>query len=244
MWTVIGRAAGSRVTFTFEFRPAAKQGTMAEENNVYMAKLAEQAERYDEMVEYMKAVAETSDSDLTLEERNLLSVAYKNVVGARRASLRIIGSIKQKENEKGATEKANAVANYQSSVRKPHLPSTIPAPTLEPAIQPLPPHHMHAPLYFAAPRSPRWVPAAAAPPPECPIHGAHARCAIRVGREGAQHHLRGHPRAARQEAHRQGLWEPGGECLLPQDEGRLLPLCAPTPNLEMKAHAFSMVPSF
>jgi len=72
-------------------------------DEVYMAKLAEQAERYDEMVEYMKKVAESSQEDLSLEERNLLSVAYKNVVGARRASLRIIGSIESKEVEKGAT---------------------------------------------------------------------------------------------------------------------------------------------
>ena len=47
-----------------------------------MAKLAEQAERYEEMVEYMKKVATNAASDLSLEERNLLSVAYKNVVGA------------------------------------------------------------------------------------------------------------------------------------------------------------------
>ena len=62
------------------------------DDNVYMAKLAEQAERYDEMVQYMKVVAQNSTDDLSLEERNLLSVAYKNVVGARRASLRIIGA--------------------------------------------------------------------------------------------------------------------------------------------------------
>ena len=54
------------------------------DDNVYMAKLAEQAERYEEMVEYMKAVATAATDDLSLEERNLLSVAYKNVVGARR----------------------------------------------------------------------------------------------------------------------------------------------------------------
>jgi len=46
------------------------------EENVYMAKLAEQAERYDEMVEAMKKVA-CMDVELTVEERNLLSVAYK-----------------------------------------------------------------------------------------------------------------------------------------------------------------------
>merc|ERR1712137_1300848 len=71
--------------------------TMADrEDNVYKAKLAEQAERYDEMVESMKKVA-SMDVELTVEERNLLSVAYKNVIGARRASWRIISSIEQKE---------------------------------------------------------------------------------------------------------------------------------------------------
>jgi len=82
---------------------------------VYMAKLAEQAERYDEMVEYMKAVALASPADLSLEERNLLSVAYKNVVGARRASLRIIGSIEGKEREKGSAN-LGLVTTYKAKV--------------------------------------------------------------------------------------------------------------------------------
>lgn len=52
-----------------------------------------------EMVEAMKKVA-SLDVELTVEERNLLSVAYKNVIGARRASWRIISSIEQKEENK------------------------------------------------------------------------------------------------------------------------------------------------
>ena len=84
-------------------------------DNVYMAKLAEQAERYDEMVEYMKTVATEASQDLSLEERNLLSVAYKNVVGARRASLRIIGSIKNKEIEKDGG-KVRVVESYEAKV--------------------------------------------------------------------------------------------------------------------------------
>merc|ERR1712070_902299 len=66
------------------------------DKNIYFAKLAEQAERYDEMAEYMKAVG-TAGVDLSVEERNLLSVAYKNAVGSRRASWRIISSVEQKE---------------------------------------------------------------------------------------------------------------------------------------------------
>uniref|UniRef100_A0A7S2IVL1 14-3-3 domain-containing protein n=1 Tax=Haptolina brevifila TaxID=156173 RepID=A0A7S2IVL1_9EUKA len=91
--------------------------SMMKEEDAYMAKLAEQAERYDEMVEYMKSVANATTGDLTLEERNLLSVAYKNVVGARRASLRIIGSIEAKEKEKGS-DKATLVTNYKGKVEQ------------------------------------------------------------------------------------------------------------------------------
>jgi len=71
------------------------------EKNVYKAKLAEQAERYDEMVDAMKKVAGLK-VELTVEERNLLSVAYKNVIGSRRAAFRIISSIEQKEASKSA----------------------------------------------------------------------------------------------------------------------------------------------
>lgn len=66
---------------------------------IFQAKLAEQAERYDEMAELMKKVAQR-DAQLTSEERNLLSVAYKNVVGARRSSWRVVSSIEQKELDK------------------------------------------------------------------------------------------------------------------------------------------------
>ena len=46
---------------------------------VQKAKLAEQAERYDDMAAAMKSVTEQG-LELSNEERNLLSVAYKNVV--------------------------------------------------------------------------------------------------------------------------------------------------------------------
>lgn len=87
------------------------------EDNVYKAKLTEQAERYDEMVECMKRVA-AMDVELTVEERNLLSVAYKNVIGARRASWRIISSIEQKEESKGGESKVDLIKQYRSVVEK------------------------------------------------------------------------------------------------------------------------------
>ncbi|URE47397.1 hypothetical protein MUK42_04900 [Musa troglodytarum] len=88
------------------------------DESVYMAKLAEQAERYEEMVEYMEKVAglATEGEELTAEERNLLSVAYKNVIGARRASWRIVSSIEQKEEGRGNHDHVAAIRGYRSRI--------------------------------------------------------------------------------------------------------------------------------
>lgn len=67
------------------------------------------------MVDAMKKVA-ALDVELTVEERNLLSVAYKNVIGARRASWRIISSIEQKEENKGSEEKVDMIKKYRATV--------------------------------------------------------------------------------------------------------------------------------
>lgn len=67
------------------------------------------------MVEAMKKVA-SLDVELTVEERNLLSVAYKNVIGARRASWRIISSIEQKEESKGGEDKLEMIRQYRAQV--------------------------------------------------------------------------------------------------------------------------------
>nr|ADO95304.1 14-3-3-like protein GF14 Chi [Eutrema salsugineum] len=89
----------------------------AREEFVYMAKLAEQAERYEEMVEFMEKVAKAVDKEeLTVEERNLLSVAYKNVIGARRASWRIISSIEQKEESRGNNDHVSLSRDYRTKI--------------------------------------------------------------------------------------------------------------------------------
>ena len=64
----------------------------------------------------MKNVA-SLDVELTVEERNLLSVAYKNVIGARRASWRIISSIEQKEEHKGSEDKLGMIRTYRDQVK-------------------------------------------------------------------------------------------------------------------------------
>jgi 14-3-3 protein epsilon len=73
-------------------------------NLVFLARTAETAERYEDMCKFMRALVEWTDSkekkeDLSVEERNLLSVAYKNVVGARRAAWRTLNIDEHKDDE-------------------------------------------------------------------------------------------------------------------------------------------------
>jgi 14-3-3 protein epsilon len=67
------------------------------------------------MVENMKSVA-SEDQELSVEERNLLSVAYKNVIGARRASWRIVTSIEQKEESKGNSSQVGLIKEYRQKI--------------------------------------------------------------------------------------------------------------------------------
>nr|XP_033514786.1 14-3-3 protein 8 isoform X2 [Nicotiana tomentosiformis] len=67
------------------------------------------------MVDAMKNVA-NMDVELTVEERNLFSVGYKNVVGARRASWRILSSIEQKEESRGNEQNVKRIKEYQQKV--------------------------------------------------------------------------------------------------------------------------------
>lgn len=82
-------------------------------DTVHRARIAEQAERYDDMAKAMKEVTEQGNS-LNNEERNLLSVAYKNVVGARRSSWRIISSIEQKGDH--SEKKLEMVRKYRKDI--------------------------------------------------------------------------------------------------------------------------------
>ena len=53
------------------------------------------------------------DDELSTNERNILSVAFKNVVGTRRAAWRVISLIERKENKKGATQNAEKARIYK-----------------------------------------------------------------------------------------------------------------------------------
>lgn len=68
-----------------------------------------------EMVEFMKKVVE-QDKELTVEERNLLSVAYKNVIGARRTSWRVFGGLEGSSQVRGNPKAAESLKRYRDEL--------------------------------------------------------------------------------------------------------------------------------
>mmetsp|Transcript_34466 Transcript_34466/g.90266 ORF Transcript_34466/g.90266 Transcript_34466/m.90266 type:complete len:240 (-) Transcript_34466:86-805(-) len=84
-------------------------------HEVYFATLAEQAERYDEMAEHMRTAA-MFDQELDANERNLLAVAYKQAVGARRAAWRIVAVAEHEEELKGNTLTKARATEYRKRI--------------------------------------------------------------------------------------------------------------------------------
>lgn len=74
------------------------------EELIYLAKICEQTERYNEMLEFIRTYLNHAQTDtLSVEDRNLLSVAYKNCVGNKRTSWRILETLEKKEESKNTT---------------------------------------------------------------------------------------------------------------------------------------------
>lgn len=76
------------------------------EELIEIAKLADQIERYEDMVRAMKRYVELQKSLARADYRNFLSVAYKNVVGARRSAWRALMS--EKDNEQAVLKEYKA----------------------------------------------------------------------------------------------------------------------------------------
>jgi len=66
------------------------------EEQIFLARVAEQAERFEDMVTFLKkAIDSKNGEDFTMDERNLLSVGFKNLIGSQRGAIRTIGAIEQ-----------------------------------------------------------------------------------------------------------------------------------------------------
>ena len=89
---------------------------LSKEELLLLSRLAEQCERYDEMMDYVRHFISKCTSEFTDDERNILSVAFKNVVGNRRTAWRVLSSIESKEGRRGNEENKARAAAYKEKV--------------------------------------------------------------------------------------------------------------------------------
>ena len=88
------------------------------EKNVYLAMLAEQCNRFNEMVSFLEDMVRSRDKDLNSDERNLLSIAYKNSVSGGRSALRTIMAYENKEKKKENSTFLPFIQEYRKKVEE------------------------------------------------------------------------------------------------------------------------------
>ncbi len=86
------------------------------EKNIYMAMLAEQCNRFEEMVEFLETMVSKRDNDLNSDERNLLSIAYKNSVTSKRTALRTVMAYEMKEKKKENSTFLPYITEYKKKI--------------------------------------------------------------------------------------------------------------------------------
>ena len=85
------------------------------EEKIFLARVAEQAERFEDMVDFLSKVLDVKGAEVTSDERNLLSVAFKNLISSKRAACRTIAAIEQ--NPKYA-KFSDALARYKTEIEE------------------------------------------------------------------------------------------------------------------------------
>lgn len=88
---------------------------MSVEESIFLARVAEQAERFDDMVDFLKPVLDQKGADLSSDERNLLSVAFKNLISSKRTAWRTISAIEQNPKY---TKFAESLATYKKKIEE------------------------------------------------------------------------------------------------------------------------------
>jgi 14-3-3 protein epsilon len=88
------------------------------EKQVYLAMLAEQCNRFEDMMEFLEEMVKNKKEDLTSDERNLLSIAYKNTISLRRQAIRTLLAYEMKEKKRDESLYLKYITDYKEKVEK------------------------------------------------------------------------------------------------------------------------------
>ena len=88
------------------------------EKQIYLAMLAEQCSRYEDMMNFLEDMVQKKSSDLSSDERNLLSIAYKNTISQDRQAIRTLLAYESKEAKKNESPYLEFIREYKTKVQK------------------------------------------------------------------------------------------------------------------------------
>ena len=88
------------------------------EKQVYLAMLAEQCTRYEDMMSFLEDMVKMKTEDLSSDERNLLSIAYKNTISQDRQAIRTLLAYESKESKKTDSPYLEFIREYKVKVQK------------------------------------------------------------------------------------------------------------------------------
>ena len=88
------------------------------EKQIYLAMLAEQCSRYEDMMNFLEEMVQKKSSDLSSDERNLLSIAYKNTISQDRQAIRTLMAYESKEAKKSESPYLEFIREYKTKVQK------------------------------------------------------------------------------------------------------------------------------
>ena len=88
------------------------------EKQVYLAMLAEQCSRYEDMMAFLEDMVKSKSEDLSSDERNLLSIAYKNTISLDRQAIRTLLAYESKEAKKAESPYLDYIKEYKAKVQK------------------------------------------------------------------------------------------------------------------------------
>merc|ERR1719272_2466369 len=88
---------------------------MSVEEHIFLARVAEQAERFEDMIDFLSKVLDDKGPEISSDERNLLSVAAKNLITSKRAACRTIAAIEQNPKY---SKYLSALTDYRSSIEE------------------------------------------------------------------------------------------------------------------------------
>lgn len=86
------------------------------EKQVYLAMLAEQCNRFEDMMNFLDVMVKNKTEGLTSDERNLLSIAYKNTITLRRTAIRTLLAYETKEKRKQESAYLPYIIEYKKRI--------------------------------------------------------------------------------------------------------------------------------